>query len=342
MKKKLSGLLAVLAAGAAVALAACSSSPGTSSAAVAEASGSTGEAPITLTVGYFKGSDIDAFTANSLGYFKQEGITVKFVLLAAGPQLISATATGAIDIGYGDTFAFASAINNGFTDLRLIRSSGPTNYETLDVGKNSGISSAADLNGKKIGVTPTPFTQVLIKAYAASGGANPNSIKFTDVPVGGQATAVDSGEVDGVYSFDAFTNATIEAAGGKALPIDGVRPAGSSGANYYATTKFIQAHPGVVQRFVAALEKADVLYNSGSISERIKLTSNATGIDYQAEAAHLPGLLTDPTWNGTEGGPLSIAATQAWVNMGVKYGAIAKPINIAPYVYATATETSGG
>lgn len=108
--RKPRGLLALIAAASVAVLAACGSSQTAGSSAVAATSGSTESAPISLTVGYLSGSDLSAFIANKLGYFKQEKITVKFVQLAAGPEVISANATGRIDISFGDTFAFASAL----------------------------------------------------------------------------------------------------------------------------------------------------------------------------------------------------------------------------------------
>ena len=343
--KKPRRLFAVIAAAAAAAavLAACGSSHAAGGSSAASTSGSPGDPPISLTVGYLSGSDLSAFIADKLGYFKQENITVKFVQLAAGPQIIAANATGAIDISFGDTFAFASAIANGFTDLRLIHVNANGLYSNLVVSKQSGIHSASDLSGKKIGVSPTPFTRVLIKAFAANAGVNPSSIAFTNVAVGGQAAAVESGQVDGVWAGVAssgasgLTTAQVEAVGGTAIPLSGVVSTQASPSNYYTTTKFIQAHPGVIERFVAALRKADAYYDAASISERVRLAGGVFGIDYSKLSKTYPSLLTDPSWSNPQGGVLNIQATQAWIDLGVKYGGIAKPVDLAPYVYPTAT-----
>lgn len=343
--RKPRGLLALIAAASVAVLAACGSSQTAGSSAVAATSGSTESAPISLTVGYLSGSDLSAFIANKLGYFKQEKITVKFVQLAAGPEVISANATGRIDISFGDTFAFASALANGFTNLRLIHVNANGLYSNLAVSRNSGIHSAADLAGKKIGVSPTPFTRVLIDAFAAKAGVNPSSIDFINVAVGGQVAALTSGQVDGVWAgvassgVSGLTTVEVEKAGGTVIPLSGVVPAQASPSNYYTTTNFIQAHPGVVQRFVAALSKADAYYNAASVSQRVQLAGEVFGLNYAVLSKTYPSLVTDPSWSNPQGGALNIQATQAWVNLGVKYGGIAKPVNIAPYVYSTATST---
>jgi NitT/TauT family transport system substrate-binding protein len=335
--------LAVIAAASAALLAACGSSQAAGGNAAATTSAAPDNAPISLTVGYLSGADLSAFIANKLGYFKQENISVKFVQLAAGPQIIAANATGKIDISFGDTFAFASAIANGFTDLRIIHVNANGLYSNLVVSPKSGIRSAADLAGKKIGVSPTPFTRVLIDGFAAKAGVNPSSITYTNVAVGGQVAAIKSGQVDGVWAAVAssgasgLTTAEVEKAGGTAIPLNGVVPTQASPSNYYTTTKFIQAHPGVTQRFVDALRKADAYYNAASTAQKIQLAGTAFGLDYATLSKSYPSLLTDPSWSNPQGGALNVKATQTWINLGVKYGGIAKPVNIAPYVYSTAT-----
>jgi ABC-type nitrate/sulfonate/bicarbonate transport system substrate-binding protein len=293
--------------------------------------------PVPVRVGYFKGSALAAQIALGEGDFAREGLDVHLVPLQSGPAILMAAAQGSIDIAYGDTFAFASAIRNGFTNLKLITpANGIVGWLVTAPGRR--IATAQDLAGKRVGVTPTPFPAALVRSWAAQNGADPNSIRFSTVPIGGQVAALRTGDLDAVFSFEFLTTRRLQQAGGTVLAdIRSGGPAEAPAANYYASDAFISAHPDAVRVFVALVRKAAVQFEVASREEKVRLQGAAFGLDYQALNKEIPGLLDTPDWGGIMTGAINPAAAQAWVDIGVREMAIAGPVDIGPYLFWTAT-----
>jgi NitT/TauT family transport system substrate-binding protein len=294
-------------------------------------------APVPIRVGYFKGSALAVQIALREGEFAQQGVDIHLVPLQAGPAILMAAAQGGVDIAYGDTFAFASAIRNGFTNLKLIT---PANGIAgwLVAAPGHRIAGARDLAGKRVGVTPTPFPAALIRNWVAQNGGDPNSIRFSTVPIGGQVAALRTGDLDAVFSFEFLTTRRLQQAGGTVLAdLRTGAPAEAPAANYYASDDFISRHPDAVRIFVALVRKAATQFEAAPPEEKVRLQGAAFGLDYQALNKEIPGLLDAPDWGENMTGPINQAAAQAWIDIGVREKALSGPVDIGPYLFWTAT-----
>ncbi len=290
-----------------------------------------------VRVGYFKGSALAAQIALREGSFAKAGLDVHLAPLQAGPAILLAAAQGAVDIAYGDTFAFASGIRNGFTNLKLIE---PANniISWLVAAPGRPLKGAKDLEGKRVGVTPTPFPAALIRNWAEQNGADPNAIRFSTVPIGGQVAALQAGGLDAVFSFEFLTMHRLLHVGGTVIAsVASGAPANAPGANYYASDEFISRSPEAVRLFVASVRAAAAQFETGSLDEKVRLQKEALDVDYRALAVELPGLLDAPEWGHLFTGPIDTAAAQAWVDIGVRQKALSGPFDIAPHLYWTAT-----
>ncbi len=81
--------------------------------------------PVTLKVGEV-GPPLALLAAIDRGYFAKQNITVDLIPLVNGPALISATIGGSLDLNFGDTFAWAAAVGQGFK-VQLFQSSNTAN-----------------------------------------------------------------------------------------------------------------------------------------------------------------------------------------------------------------------
>lgn len=327
---------AALVAAVSLTLAACGSSD---SEGAGDADGSGGSTT-KVTVGYFKGGAFGAQVADAEKFFADEGIDVEFKSLQAGPAILQATALKQVDIGFGDVYAWASGISNGFDNVELI-APGNTTPGWLYAAKDSGVTKASDLVGKKIGVTPTPFPATLVKNWLTQNGVDPSKVELATVAVGSQASALQSGSVDAVFSFDFVTNARLAQVGGTELvdlaQVDGVNPAATNAA-YYANSTFLKDKPEAAAKFVKALRRAAASFNDGSADVKAKDTALVQGTDLKQLSQELPGLLDDPAWTTLQPGALDVDATQEWVDLGVKFGSVPKPVTIADHLFETATQ----
>ncbi len=292
---------------------------------------------IPIKLGLFKGSALAAQIANNTGEFKNNGLDVQPVYLNAGPAIIMATARQKVDIGYGDSYAWASALSRGFTNLALIA---PANGITawLIAAPASGLKPGDHLAGKKIGVTPTPFTASIIRHWERRQGGDPTTISFTTIPIGGQMAAMKTGDLDAVFSFDFLTTRQLEHAGGQVIAeLNSALPANAGGANYYSSKEFIARNPQAVDTFARVVRQSAARFNNADDNEKARLQGPLFGVDYHQVASKIPGLLDKPNWGTYFSGPLNVADTQRYIDIGVQEQGIPAKIDIAPYIHTSAT-----
>ena len=263
--------LAVMAVLAAFAAGACSTgtpssspsksaAPSSSAAASASAlpASSATPAPVKLVVGlgYIPSVQFAPFyLADQAGYYADAGLSVEFQN-KIDPDLITLVGQGAIDIGIGDGTSVIPAVSQGI----------PIKYITTVYGQfpdivfakaSSGIATAADLKGKKIG-TPGRYGGgwIMLQALLGSAGLTTNDVTIVEYPDFTQRAAVEQGAVDAATGFSNNEPVQLELAGTKAvvLHIDAITPL--PGPGLIAAAKTLTDKHDAVVRFVAATLRA--------------------------------------------------------------------------------------
>ena len=260
-------LLAAFAAGACSAGAA-TSSPAASAAPSEAASASTAAsgtpappsrpAPVKLVVGlgYIPSVQFAPFyLADQAGYYADAGLSVEFQN-KIDPDLITLVGQGAIDVGIGDGTSVIPAVSQGI----------PIKYITTVYGQfpdivfakaSSGITSAADLKGKKIG-TPGRYGSgwIMLQALLGSAGLTTNDVDIVEYPDYTQRAAVEQGAVDAATGFSNNEPVQLELAGTKTvvLHVDAITPL--PGPGLVAATSTLTAKHDAIARFVAATLRA--------------------------------------------------------------------------------------
>lgn len=152
-----------------------------------------------------RGAGVAAHTSlpQALGYWQGEGIKVEFVALKGSAKAAQAMEAGRVDFAIAAPSFVISAVSQG-ADLVAYFNEITRNFFIPHVLQGSDITSAKDLQGKRIGVqslesTAVPFTQGLMKEE----GVNPSSAQFIKVPTGPQAlTMLQRGRVDALAFWD--------------------------------------------------------------------------------------------------------------------------------------------
>jgi len=121
----------------------------------------------------------------------------------------------------------------------------------------SGIKSAADLKGRKVGI-PGKYgsSWVMLQALLKGAGLTPNDVQIVLYPDFGQATALQQGAVDAATGFANNEPVQLELAG--LTPVI-LRPDAASsppGPGLIASTKTIDAKASALRAFVAATLRA--------------------------------------------------------------------------------------
>lgn len=127
---------------------------------------------------------------------------IKFAELSGGPQTIEAFRAGALDVGSVADIPPLHATWTGL-DVRIVASSGrrePLKHPIyrLGVAPGSGVSSLADLRGKKIAYSPGQAQGALVLRVLAKAGLTQNDVKLVELPSTGDvyANALGSRQVD--------------------------------------------------------------------------------------------------------------------------------------------------
>ncbi|MGE0972292.1 aliphatic sulfonate ABC transporter substrate-binding protein [Klebsiella sp. WOUb02] len=216
-----------------------------------------------LRVGYQKFNSINILKGSGEleKALKDQNITVKWYEFAAGPQLLEALSTGAIDIGHAADApsVFAQAAGKSITYL-AVEKPNPLGIGIV-VNNNSAIKSVADLKGKKIATGRGWNAQYLLALALKQAGLTYQDIKPAYVSSAADATAaLESGSVDAATLWDPFL-----AAAEKKLPVHVLRSGEGLSNNrtfYLSTTDFVNNNPQTVKIFFSRLEKVSQWANN--------------------------------------------------------------------------------
>jgi putative riboflavin transport system substrate-binding protein len=195
------------------------------------------------------------YLAQQEGLYEQAGLDVEFQN-KIDPDLIPLVGQGAIDVGIGDGTSVVPAASNDI----------PIQYVATIYGKfpnvvfakaSSGITSAADLKGKKIG-TPGRYGSgwIMLQALLDSAGLTTDDVEIVEYPDFTQEAAVEQGAVDAATGFANNEPVQLELHGEPAvvLRIDDITPL--PGPGLVAASDTIDAKGDAIAAFIAATLQA--------------------------------------------------------------------------------------
>ncbi|MBA3235932.1 MAG: ABC transporter substrate-binding protein [Chloroflexi bacterium] len=195
------------------------------------------------------------YLAQQAGYYEAAGLDVEFQN-KIDPDLITLVGQGAIDIGIGDGTSVIPAVSNGI----------PVRYVATIYGRfpnivfakaSSGITSAADLRGRKVG-TPGRYGSgwIMLQALLGSAGMTTDDVEIIEYPDFTQRAAVEQGAVDAATGFANNEPIQLELGGEPAsvLTIDAITPL--PGPGLIAGVSTLETRHDAIAAFVAATLRA--------------------------------------------------------------------------------------
>jgi len=242
----------------------------------------------------FEGPSALFLVAKSKGYFAQEKLDVTIDAGNGSGNAVNRVASGTYDMGFADLAALMEFIANNPTapgkpvGVMMVYNDTPAAVFAL---KKSGITSPADLTGKKLGA---PVFDAGRRAFPIFAKANQlDAAKATwvsmDPPL--RETMLAKGDVDAITGFYFTSLLNLNARGIKDEDIV-VLPYPNHGVKLYgnaiiASDAFIKQKPDAVKGFLRAFAKAanDVMANP---EEAIKVVKERDGlIDEKLELRRL-------------------------------------------------------
>ena len=298
----LAGTLVVACGGSSATTAGPSAASSAPAVASPPASTTGGPAPVALTVGlgYIPSVQFAQFyLAKQAGYYAAAGLDVR-LQNEVDPNLITKVGQGAIDIGIGDGTSVIPAVSQGIPIVYTATIYGT--FPSIVIAKtSSGIATAADLKGKKVGI-PGKYgsSWIMLQALLKSAGLTTSDVTIVEYPDYGQAAALQQGAVDAATGFTNNEPIQLKNAGVATvtLSVDAVVPLPGPGLVTGTATLASGKHD-----YLAAFTKA-------SLKAMDDIAANPQkGLD--ASFAVVPDLAKDPalqaqilaatiaTWKGT-------------------------------------------
>ncbi len=210
-----------------------------------------------------------AYFAKDLGFFERAGLEVELNPISNGAAIQAAVVSGALDIGYSNVLAMATAHARGIPFQFVIGSNYYRHEESavgvIAVARNGPIQGAKDLEGKTIavsGINEIPW--LAARCWMDANGADSSKAHFVELPFPAMAGAVASGRVDAASMNLALAPAT--GTPGDPLRIlaysyDAIAPRWAVSA-WCATPAWLAAHANEAARFTSAIRQATAWGNA--------------------------------------------------------------------------------
>ena len=283
-------------------------------------------------------SGIPFFAAIEKGYFKDAGLDVEALKLASPQQVAEAMISGRAEGSANGTGSAALGIAEiAQPGLLKIFCTNPTNVKfVLDqfiVAKDSPIKSIAELSGKKVACGPGVQNVVLTRTVLERAGAKNTSV--VELPIGQHIASIVAGQVDACYTLE--PTGTIGRINGTTRNLEvgviakyvlGNPMAPWHGGSASLTTEFINKHPDVTRRFVAAYKRGVDLVRNNPAEARPALKG------YTA----IEGALTNEVpmadyMMATEFKPADIAYFQQFFDLFTDRGIFSRKVDVAGLLY---------
>ena len=245
----------------------------------------------TVKIGYLP-SDHDAalFVADAQDLYKQKNISTELVQFNNGGDLMTAMASGDVDVGYVGISPVLSSISSG-VPVKVI-SSAQTEGSGIIVTSDSGIADAKDLAGKTI-ATPgeASIQHVLLASYLKENGLSLDDINESAMKVPSINDALKTGNLPAAITFQPYVslgetddNITEFVDSSEIMP-------GHPCCVVAASDDFIKNHEDTAKEIVAIHENATKYINdqikAGKTDEVVKLLPEDIVADPAAEADSL-------------------------------------------------------
>jgi len=213
--------------------------------------------------------------AAETGAFDKAGIKVEKVPLATSNQIIEALVRGDIDMApllsvipvlTSDQVAPGKAQIFSTSDYSLDQP-----FDKIITKKGSSITSLKSLESKKLGVFPGSTATNLLKAYLAANGVDASKVTFVQIPPPAQLTALYSGAVDALHSYE--PNTTIALDSDAAQEVYGSVFAGQLNHSPLGvgiiSTIFVRNYPALAKKTVGVIDAANASIKENPEAARI-------------------------------------------------------------------------
>lgn len=268
------------------------------------------------------------------GFFEEAGIKVDATPIVGGAVGLPALAAGAVQVAFSNSVSVAlgAAQGLGFTIISAgsASSAEPPDISGIVSAPGAGITSGADLNGKRLAVnTRNNIIWLYARAWIDATGGDSASVTYLEVPFPQMVDAITGGQVDAAFLNDPFLTAALSAGTVELVswPYHAVSPEIPVGM-YVTTDTYLAENPEVIAAFVAGYNKAVEWSNENAgTQEWLEIVSRSTRI----AAERLEGLPVPPFPTS-----IDVEMLQSTIDLMVRYDLLRQPISASTILHETA------
>ena len=256
--------------------------------------------PVALTVGlgFIPSVQFAPFyLADQAGYYREAGLDVTF-RHGTDYDVVALVGQGELDAGLADGTSVIPAVSQGIPIKYVATIYG--RFPSIVFAKaSSGIRTAADLAGKKVGI-PGRFgsSWIMLQALLADADLTPDDVEIVEYPDFGQGAAVTQGAVDAATGFANNEPVQLELTGEEVtvLRVDDVVPLPGNGL--IVGTSTLESKSDAIAGFIAATLRAmeEIARNPD-----VGLDAAITAVPELASAREVQAAILDATidvWRG--------------------------------------------
>ncbi len=203
----------------------------------------------TVHIGYLP-SDHDAalFVADASGMYSDAGIKVELHEYNNGGDLMSAMASGDLDVGYVGISPVVSSISKG-VPVKIV--AGAQNEGSGLVSHDSKITSIKDLKGKTI-ATPgeASIQNVLLKYDLKKNGLSASDVSSPAMKVASMNDALKTGSIDAMLTYEPFVSVSEQTNNQHVVERSGDIVSNHPCCVVVMTDKFLSEHASEAQKIV--------------------------------------------------------------------------------------------
>lgn len=141
------------------------------------------------------------FTALDRGWYREEGLDVKILRGAGSGDTIKRIAVGQGEAGSADFSALVAARANEDVRVRAVAAYFRRPPHSIFVRESTGITTARDLQGRTLAITPGNSHQILFPLLAKLAGFPADSVRWVTMDGAAMGPALIAGRVDGAPFF---------------------------------------------------------------------------------------------------------------------------------------------
>lgn len=269
-------------------------------------------APKTVVVGYQTDALPSSVGIANGDFEKATGAKIDFRRFNSGAEIFAAIASGDVQVGYVGSSPFAAATSRGLDVEAFYLASISGTDEALVVRNGSGITSLADLKGKKLAAAPVSTDHYQLLALIKSQGLTEKDVQVFAIPQPEIVAGYNRGDLDGGFVWDpALTE--LKKTGKVLVTSKEVADKGApTFSAWVATRAFAKDNPDFLKAFAGVIEKHSTSFRTdkaawGPDSANAKLLAGLLGGTPADQAAALQNLSLLP---------LDVQASNAWLGGG--------------------------